>query len=397
MKLKVKYLLSSPFIAISAYIFLIYIPYLYPVFHFPFKKVYGFWAHTLLCIVIVLLIFIARVFSQYPNLRLRKFETPPIFIPKVSRKWFYIALFFLLISLLMNTLIGINGYLSYDGNIHTSKRSLEDFGGINILSQLSLFFVVPYLIYIYQNKFRWAWGILILLIVVIAIRSYYMAERLALLEFLIPLFITYLTLKGTKVSVVKLVKYFLILLSFFMFLELTRQFKNQYEDESVDLGFKVSWTLERFFAYYGDTQNKFYFVIDNGLSFTTINYLSSSERILSRLGLDLPSQVDNINYGEYVWKDFTNQGGLKIAYTDFGLILGSIFFISFFMVFFVLWFRLKKGSLYAWSVYPFFFIWIVEFTRYNAIFLTRYVIPFVFFSSIYILIRSVKVNKITHS
>lgn len=390
MKLKVRFLLSSPFIAISAYVFLIYIPYLYPTFHFPFEKVYGFWTHTLACFIIVLLILIARMFSNYPSLKIKKFETPPMIIPIISKKWYYIAGFFLLLSLLMNVLVISNGFFSYDGNIHSSKKSVEDFGGINILTQMNLFFFVPYTIYITQNKKKSGWILLTLLVFAVLLRSFLLAERLALLEFLLPLLIVVLTIKRVKVPIKKLVKYFLILLSFFMILELTRQFKNQYGERDLDVGFKISWTLERFFDYYGDTQNKFYFAVDHNLAYTTVGYLNWGERVLSRLGIDFSGNHKKIDYGDFVWRDFTNPGGLGNIYTDFGLIIGGVLFITFYLIFFTLWFKLKKGNLYAWSVYPFFFIWIIEFARYSPLYLTRFIVPFLVFTLIYVFTKYVR-------
>lgn len=394
MKLKIRHLISSPFIATAAYLFFVYVPYLYPTFHFPFEKVYGFWEHTLVCLVLFTLILVARVLAHYPHLKLPKFESSKIVVPKVSKAWFYIATLFLLASLFMNVLMDINAMSSYTGNLSSSKKSLEDFGGINIISQLCLFFVVPYLIYIEQNKRRWGYLFLGLLLLSVMVRSYFMAERLAALELLIPIVITFVTIKGTKVLLTKLLKYFFILLGFFVLFELTRQFRNQYKDEAVDLGFKVSWTVERFFDYYGDTQNKFYYALENDMSFTSTSYLDWGGRILKRVGLDVTKQTDKIDYGEYVWKDFTNKGGLAMIYTDFGLLMGIGFFVCYFTSFFVLWFKLKKGSLYAWSIYPFFFVWIIELARYNPIFLTRFLVPFMVFNAMYLFYEGAKNIKV---
>lgn len=394
MKLKIKYLISSPFIAVVAYLFFIYVPYLYPTFHFPFTKVYGFFGHTLICLLILFLIVMARILAHYPKLKLPKFESSRILVPKVSKSWYFISFLFLLVSFLMNLLIDVNAILSYTGNINASKRSLEDFGGINIISQFSLFFVVPYMIYIEQNKKRRGYIFLFLLVVSVMLRSYFLAERLAMLELLIPMIVAFVTIKGKRVALTKFLKYFFILLGFFMVFELTRQFRNQYKEGSVGLGFKISWTAERFFDYYGDTQNKFYYAIKNDLSFTTTNYINWGDRILKRLGVNVTKEEISIDYGDYVFKDFTNKGGLTMMYTDFGLVLGTVVFVLYFTSFFVLWFKLKNGSLYAWSIYPFFFIWVVELARYNPIFLTRFLVPFTVFNVMYLLYERAKNIKV---
>ncbi len=391
MKIKLKYLISSPIVAIMGYFFLIYVPYLYPTYFFPFKKVYGFWTHTIICCCILLIIIFSRILSEFPRMKLKKIESLPIKIPVIRKKWYIIGKTFVVVSILMNLLIVINAYLAYDGNISVSKNSLKDFGGINIISQFYLFFIIPYIIYSYQNKRRRYWFLILVLGGLIFIRSYLLAERLALLEFILPILIVFITIKNKKVLITKFVKYFMIFIAFFMLLELTRQFKNQYGNKNMDIGFKVSWTLERFFDYYGDTQNKFYFVLDNNLSFETMNYLYWSERILYRImgpGYELKNK--DIDFGDYRWRDFTNKGGLTNAYTDFGFAIGIVFLLVFFTSFFKLWFKLKKGSLYAWSVYPVCFIWVVEFARYNGVFLTRFLFPLITFSIIYLIFKNVR-------
>ncbi|WP_298340705.1 hypothetical protein [uncultured Algibacter sp.] len=393
MKIKLKYLISSPFIAISALIFLWYIPYLYPSYFFPFEKVYGFWGHTLFCLVLLSIVIFSRILSGHPSLKLERFEAKDIVVPKVTKTWFTISKVFIYTATLMNILIATNAYLTYDGNIHASKASLADFGGINILSQFYLFFIVPYLLYTFQNKLKWNKVFVVLLGLILLTRSIYLAERLAILEFVLPIILVLVTLKNKRVLVTKFLKYFAFLLLFFVLLELSRQFSDQYGDKNMDVWFKLQWTLERFFNYYGDTQNKFYYVFENGLSFETTNYLEWAGRVIRRItGIEIETG-HNIDFGKYHWRDYTNFGGLSYTYTDFGIVLGVTFLITFFTLFFRIWFKLKTGSLYAWSVYPMFFLWVAEFPRYNGIFLNRFIIAFILFNFTYLIFRNVKIFK----
>lgn len=391
--MKVKYLISSPMVAILGLLFLWYVPYLYPSHFFPFKKVYGIWGHTLFCSILLLIIGVSRMLSGFPGIALQKFETKPITPPKISKTWYTISKVFIYSATILNILIAVNAYMSYNGNIHASKASLEDFGGINIISQFYLFFIVPYLLYTFQNNLKWNKVFLWVFMAIIFCRSIFLAERLAILEFVLPIILIYVTVKNKKVMLTKFGKYFIVLMLFFILLELTRQFSNQYGDKNVDIWFKLQWTLERFFNYYGDTQNKFYFVFHNDLSFETTYYLEWADRILGRItGIEAQTST-GIDFGEYRWRDYTNFGGLSYTYTDFGLILGVLFLLAFFTFFFRLWFKLKKGSVYAWSIYPMYFIWVVEFARYNGVFLNRFIVAFILFNLVYFVFRNVKILK----
>lgn len=393
MKIQLKYLISSPLIAILGLVFLWYVPYLYPAHFFPFVKVYGFWAHNLICFCLLIIILFSRILSSLPSLKLKKFESGSINVPIISKKWLVISKTFVYAAFLMNLILVIHAYNSYTGNILDSKNSLKDFGGVNIISQFYLFFIIPYIIYSFQNKIKWNIFFLFLFVAVLFLRAWLYAERLALLEFVLPIILIFITIKNKKVPLIKLFKYFAIFLSVFILFELTRQISQQYGDKNIDIWFKLRWTLERFFNYYGDTQNKFYFVFENNHSFETTNYLDWAGRIFGRLIGFSPNSEVNIDFGKYHWRDYTNFGGLSYTYTDFGLILGMIFLISFFGFFFKLWFKLKEGSLYAWSVYPMYFIWIVEFPRYSGVFLNRFVVPFIIFNVVYLTFKNVRILK----
>ncbi|WP_224485307.1 hypothetical protein [Robertkochia aurantiaca] len=387
MKIKTKFYLASPLVATVGYILLIYVPYLYKPNFFPFLKVFDIYWHTLICLFITILIIIARIFVHYP--KLLKLDPTYIIVPSIPKKWYQVSFCFVLMSLIMNAFIVFKGLNAYTGNVNISKATIKEFGGINIISQLCLFFIVPFIIYSFQKKLKSSVVVVGLLILLVTLRSYFMAERLALIELVLPLFLVYLIIQQKRIQIGKLFKYIATFVIFFMIFELSRQFKNQYGNEELDLGYKISWTLERLFAYYGDTQNKFYYGLENELAYTTNHYSDWIANVLENLGINLSSK-NRIDYGEFRWRDFTNHGGLNMIYTDFGILGLIIGLVTIFWSFFLLWFRLINGNLFAWSVYPFFFIWILELARYNPFYLTRFLVPLFVFMTVYPIVKYVR-------
>lgn len=381
MRVPIKINFSHPVLYALGFVFLFTIPYLYPSLHFTYTKVFSPSVHLLISSFVALLVIISFYLSKFsfaPNRYISKLQIPSQFI--------WISKAGLLIALVMNVLIVLNAFLAYSGNILSAKESIETFGGINILSQTYMFFLPPYIYYSYHHGKKYKL-VLVILGLILLVRSVLMAERVAFLEFLVPVFVTYFLASEKKLYVTKIVKYFGLLLLFFMILELSRQFYNQYilKGGGVDPWFAISWTLERFFAYYADTTNKFYYSITHDLAFTTKHYFYPFERIVSRI---FPIEIGQpeVDYGEFRWVDFTNPGGLNMFYTDFGFL--SIFvFVALFIAFFKSFRSIKKGSLVALCIYPNLVTVILELPRFVNFYNTRFFVPLVIFIIIYTLYK----------
>lgn len=390
MKIKVKYLFANPKIYILIFLFLITLPYLYPQYHFPYKKVFTPSQHLLACSIIAFYCLLSYLLANFPSFKLKRLEKDHYKEVTIARGFFQLSQAVIIISLTMNLVILLNAFFAWEGHIYSAKESLQNFQGINIISQLYLFFLGPYIYYGIKKKLKTPYRIVIILGLLLLFRGILMSERLAFLEFLLPVLIIVAFYKKTKISIKKAGIYFLCFIAFFMLLELTRQFYVEYiiyGKRGVDAGFTITWTIERFFGYYADTQNKFYYSYCNNLDFTSMNYASSIGRVINRI---IGSEYDwtgSVNYGEYRWKDFTNRGGLTFFYTDFGVVLGSVFFVIFITTFFILWFRLKNGNLLSLCIYPIYVIWIAEFPRYAGMFITRFSISFVVFIVLYFLYK----------
>lgn len=381
MRVPLKLNFANPALFASGFVFLFFVPFLYPSYHFPYLKVVSPFVHFLVTVFIILLISGASQLSK-----IRIFHKNKGISPNVTPQFFVFSRLVILLSILMNVLIIANAIKAYDGNIETAKDSIGDFGGINIISQLYLLFLPPFIYYGVRAEGKYKLT-LFLLGVVLLVRAGLMAERLAFLEFLIPTFITYIIASEKKLIFTKILKYFLMLLGFFMILELTRQFYNQYivSGNSVDVWFAFTWTLERFFAYYADTANKFYFSVANDLGFSTYHYLTPFVRILNRI-TSVDFEYHNVNYGAYQWKDFTNPGGLTMLFTDYGW-LSLVVFTLIFFVFFKSFRSINKGSLFALCLYPNLVTAILELPRFVTLYETRFFVPLVFFVVSYLIYK----------
>lgn len=377
MKIPIKINFENPILYALGFIFFFSIPYLYPSFHFKYTKIFSPGTHILICSFIVILVALSYYASKvniFPNRSHSRLQVPQQFY-KVCKIGLYIAFF-------MNVLIVLNALQAYQGNILSTKKSLEEFGGINIVSQVYMFFLPPFIYYAYNHKKRHKLA-LFFLGTILLIRSILMAERVAFLEFLVPVFVTYFIATEKKVFITKILKYFSLLLLFFMVLELSRQFYNQYLERggSVEVGFALSWALERFFAYYADTTNKFYFALTHDLEFSSQHYLNPFERIISRIST-IEIQSSTIDFGEHRWKDFTNPGGLTMLYTDFGYFAVLAFTLTF-TIFFKSFRSIKEGSLFALCIYPNLVTVILELPRFVNFYNTRFFVPFILFLFVY--------------
>jgi hypothetical protein len=369
--------LASPALYVTAMLFLVCLPYLYPQQHFPYQQVLSRGEHLTVVGAYLVLVFGAYLLASFPSLKIRQWKTlPALTIPSPILK---ISKVVIIASLVMNVLIILVAVSAFDGNFHSSKDSLEKFGGINIISQFYLFFMPAYVYGCYMRNGKIP-RLIIFLGIVLLLRSFLMAERLAFLEFLVPLIVTLSLIRNVYVSVARLGKYFLYLLAFFMGLELTRQFYLQYivrGEGDVDPWFAISWAAERFFAYYADTQNKFYYLVAQKQAFTSLHILEPFYRVINRIaGTTIEKPI--YEYGDFRWVDFTNYGGSAMLYTDLGW-FAPILFVVFVAFFLILWKRLHQKSYLALCLYPNFVVAIVEFPRFIMPYQTRFALPLLFF------------------
>ncbi|MGI9543362.1 MAG: hypothetical protein ACR2MX_08890 [Cyclobacteriaceae bacterium] len=397
MKVGTKIGLAEPRLYLIGMLLLIILPYCYPQHHFLYQKVASYPQHFLVSGVVLVAVMVALVITLFPSFKLRiryDYFAKEVVLPRllVQLSWLFIW-----VAIIMNILIVAHGIAVFDGNIHTSKQSLEDFGGINIISQFYMFFT-PIVLYDGLSKgSKHVKYVMFFLGAILLLRTGFLAERVAFLEFLVPVLVTLAFVKKIKISLSAIIRYTVLFLLFFVALELTRQFYIQYivrGDQDVDVYFALSWSFERFFAYYADTQNKLYFLLENNLGFTQANYLYFVDRLMGRVG-GVSSDTNIVDFGVHSWQDFTNIGGLSALFLDFSY-FGIVAFVAMIGCFLILWKKLKQGSAFALAVYPHFVVGILELPRYVYFYLTRFVFAFILFVTVYSLILLIQ-SYVKHS
>src|SRR5262249_49143862 len=89
-------------------------------------------------------------------------------------------------AILANLVTIFIGLRYYNGSVYSAKESIKEGGGVFILAQLHLFFMVPYIYLARKRGTPWRNTIFMLGCLLFA-RSVLMGERLAFLEFALPL------------------------------------------------------------------------------------------------------------------------------------------------------------------------------------------------------------------
>jgi hypothetical protein len=182
-----------------------------------------------------------------------------------------VARVMIIISCLANCLIALYVYFiggiadSDDFNLIQAKGQKQGFAGFTFLSQLYLFFLPYFIAFSLKEKLRWKKYVL-LLVLSVFFRSFFYSERLALIELIVFLLVTFEYTKFFVLTYKKILVAILLFIVFFVGGELTRQFYAQYvieaESKEIDWGFALSWSLERYAAYYADTTNKLYLILE---------------------------------------------------------------------------------------------------------------------------------------
>src|SRR5262249_33670466 len=149
-----------------------------------------------------------------------------------------------------------------------------------------LFFMVPYIYLARERGTPWRNTIFILGCLLFA-RSFLMGERLAFLEFALPLIVVLSMLTIIRVTWTRLLLLAVGLPILFIVTEMFRSFYGKFVSEigwaHVHWTFLLSWNLERFFVYYIDTLNKFYVAISGEFFYATSYWAEGLSRILDRL------------------------------------------------------------------------------------------------------------------
>lgn len=386
--------ISNPFYAIAGFLLLTILPYLVPLEYMAIIKVYGVGAHVLVSMAIAALLLTA--YAVYAGLfqprlapmPLRRDEDFPNLMYNATRAMILLALF-------ANIAIVGWAFRKFPDGVFAMKMALADFEGVNILSQSYLFALGPFLYLAIGLNRPWK-RLLTILGVVLFVRGMAMGERLALLEFAIPLIVMLSLLRVVTIRLTHLIMMGFGIPALFVLGEIFRSFYRKFVEESgwsqLELSFILQWNLERLALYYTDTQNKFYFQMKYQFFNITEFYAEGVRKIASRFGLverpdmkALGSLVSSFDYGN---EEMTNPGGLAILLSDFGW-YGLGLFAVFILVLFAFHWRAVRGGMLALACYPILFLTLLEMPRFIYLYLSRALFPLVLFLCVFMLVRLV--------
>ena len=269
-------------------------------------------------------------------------------------------------------------------SVFAAKKALEDFEGVNILTQSFLFAIGPYL-YLSEIQKKPYWRTLLVLSALLAVRAFMMAERLALMEIAVPALVVLSLRRQISITVGRLAALVTGVPVLFVTAEVFRSFNAKFVEETgwayLDFSFILQWNLERLALYYTDVTNKFYLILNTGYFYTTAFYEEGIQRILARFGFE---EVSNSALSEWVYlfgagnPEMTNPGGLASMFTDMGwwAVPALLFFAVMLLV--AHW-RAARGSIFCLAVYPVMFLAMVELPRFVYLYQSRVVFPFAFF------------------
>lgn len=375
---------GNPAYALSAFLLLTLLPYLVPMEYMEIIKMVGPLEHLLTCLVLggVLL----GGYALYATALEPRFDPWPERMEVPFRDTFYLFMRVLIwVGVVAN--IGILAWCipHYSGSVFSMKAAMSSLGGVNILSQSYLFALGPFL-YLslvlgrpYRRELLW-------LAVVLALRGFLLAERLALMEFAVVALVSLALLRQMLIPLSRLVLIGVAVPVLFVTAEIFRSFYAKFVRESgwshLDLGFILQWNLERLALYYTDVTNKFYFQVTEQYFYMTEYYLRGLRSIGARVGLaeeeefnPVAALIQQFDVGN---QEMTNPGGLAVLLSDFGWWGGAVLVLIVALLF-LTHLRANRGHLISLAVYPVLFLTIVELPRFVYLYSSRCITPFVLF------------------
>jgi hypothetical protein len=281
----------------------------------------------------------------------------------------------------------------YSGNIFSLKEAFGQLGGVNILTQLHLCFLGPYIGISVRRGSPWKLVVILLCISLIA-RSLLLSERMALMELAVPLVVILCLYRVVRVTWSHIALMLLAVPTFFIGAELMRSFYSKFVAAggwgAIDPWFAIGWNLDRLFIYYIDVINKFYYVLDENLSGTSDFWFRGIGSIASNFGLTEDPTAREFTVLELILDgtgvrtpEMTNFGGFTQLFSDFGW-WGFLAYIGLVILFFATHANAVRGSMLCVGLYPVLFLNFTDMARRIILFESRAIFPLVIFVVIYL-------------
>lgn len=235
------------------------------------------------------------------------------------------------ISILINTIIYLISIVISLPFLSTGDfmgaREAFDYPGIGL--PVRLYLVIMPLMYTFKMKSRSL--ILWMFVAFSTYRAFAFSERLALIETIVMIVVCY-SISRSKISITKIVGTFLLVVIAFSSIHYMRKEFQSTEDQSVE---SLSF-VDSISAYYTDTTNKFYLVLNGDLKYDHKFYNESIRPLMVTRHQYKGGMDDFLQYrapgNGYVNSSLNNPGGFAQDVSDFGASLGLLFITTKFLV-----------------------------------------------------------------
>jgi len=400
---------ANPIFGIGILMLVTVFPYLYTTFYIDVQKYWSLEAHIEFASILLLInLSLYVVYSGY--LKTLKANIRPVqYTADFAELLLFVCRAAVVVSVLANA--GVVAYVipHYAGDLGSMKEAFGDLGGVNILTQLHLCFLGPFIGI--SIRFKRPWKIIVtVLSVSLLARSILLSERIALIEMAIPLVVILTLYRCVRIRWWQIGVILVMVPVFFISAELLRSFSAKFVDEGggwgmIDPWFALGWNLDRLFIYYIDVINKFYYVFDTHLYGMSHHWQRGIASILSNFGLmEDPKKVDFfvleaiLDANAVRTPEMTNWGGFTQLYTDFGP-WGLLVYLGLVILFFVTHAGAVRGSMLCLGIYPVLYINFADMARLLIIYESRAVFPLTTFLAAYAVchILSAAVPLLPHS
>jgi hypothetical protein len=372
---------SNPIFGIGILMLVTVFPYMYTTFYVDVRKYWSLGAHLEFVSVLLLInLSLYVVYSGY--LRAVKANYQPVrYTADFAELLLFVCRAAVIISVVAN--LGVVAYVipHYAGDLGSMKEAFGDLGGVNILTQLHLCFLGPFIGI--SIRFKRPWKIIVtVLSVSLLARSILLSERIALIEMAIPLVVILTLYRCIRIRWWQIGLILVMVPVFFISAELLRSFSAKFVDEGggwgmIDPWFALGWNLDRLFIYYIDVINKFYYVFDTNLHGISHHWNRGIASILSNFDLmENPKKVGFsvletiLDANAVRTPEMTNWGGFTQLFTDFGM-WGILVYLGLVILFFVTHAGAVRGSMLCLGIYPLLYINFADMARLLIIYESR--------------------------
>ena len=270
---------------------------------------------------------------------------------------------------LANVLAGTPNALSYE-----KSQFLAPVAGITTLTQFAPVAVVCALVLRALDRSRRVWTTLVPLLAFAMLRTIFYAERLALLEIIIPFVICALAFSREHRPTPRWVRFLpiwapLALIVVFGVFEYNRSWSTYYK--GVSQRSFASFTVDRLEGYYATAANNSALLLKTQRAHVpaySLNWLWNAPIIGERAR----AAIINDSSSDNAWRDvlvnkanpeFNNQGGLLLPVAEFGTLGATIFWCALGLIFGATYRRFREGALEALLLFPILFLGLLELPR----------------------------------